>query len=278
MPIHPTALVDPRAQIDPEADIGPYVVIDGQVRIGRGTRVLAHAVLTGWTDIGEDNVIHMGAVIGHEPQDFSYAQQKTFLQIGHRNVFREHSQVHRGTTEGSTTYIGNDNYLMQNAHVAHNCHIGNQVIIAGGALLAGHVQVEDRAFVSGNCVVHQFVRIGTLALLRGLSRTSRDVPPFCIMDGTHTVRGLNSIGLRRAGFSREQIRALRTVFSRLFQHKVNMQREVEVLRQEPCSPAVLTLLDFIQQSERGVCFGPRYREQAEPGNAQEGTRRGKKDG
>ncbi len=266
MPIHPTALVDPRAEIDPEADIGPYVVIDGQVRIGRGTRVLAHAVLTGWTDIGEDNVIHMGAVIGHEPQDFSYAQQQTFLTIGHRNVFREHSQVHRGTTEGSATHIGNDNYLMQHAHVAHNCRIGNHTIIAGGALLAGYVQVEDRAFVSGNCVVHQFVRIGTLALLRGLSRTSRDVPPFCIMDGTHTVRGLNSIGLRRAGFSREQIRALRTAFTRLFRHKVNIKQEVEILRQEPCSPAVLALLDFIQQSERGVCFGPR---QGEPGNAQE---------
>jgi UDP-N-acetylglucosamine acyltransferase len=108
-----------------------------------------------------------------------------------------------------------------------------------------------------------------LALLRGLSRTSRDVPPFCIMDGTHTVRGLNSIGLRRAGFSHEQIRALRTVFSRLFRHKVNMKREVEVLRQEPCSPAVLTLLDFIQQSERGVCFGPRQGEHAEVGRGRQ---------
>lgn len=274
MPIHPTALVDARAEIDLEADIGPYVVIDGPVQIGRGTRVLAHAVLTGWTDIGEDNVIHMGAVIGHEPQDFSYAQQKTFLKIGDRNVFREHSQVHRATIENSATHIGNDNYLMQNAHVAHNCQIGNHTIIAGGALLAGHVHVDDHAFVSGNCVVHQFVRIGTLALLRGLSRTSRDVPPFCIMDGTHTVRGLNSIGLRRAGFSGDQIRALRAVFSRLFRHKVNMKREIAMLRREPCSSEVIALLDFIQQSERGVCFGPQQAEQkgqrkhAEPVDAQ----------
>ena len=257
MPIHPTAIVDPRADIAPQADIGPYVVIDGPVRVGAGSRVLAHAVLSGWTEIGEDNVIHMGAVIGHEPQDLDHAQQQTCLKIGHRNVFREHSQVHRGTTPGSSTVIGDDNYLMQNAHVAHNCQIGNQTIIAGGALLAGYVQVADRAFVSGNCVVHQFVRIGTLALLRGLSRTSRDVPPFCIMDGTHTVRGLNRVGLHRAGFNQERIRALHTVFGRLFRKKINMKHAIEALRQEPCTPDVLSLLDFIQESRRGVCFGPR---------------------
>ncbi len=263
MPIHPTAVVDPRAEIAPEAHIGPYVVIDGPVRVGSRTRVLAHAVLSGWTEIGEDNVIHMGAVVGHEPQDLSYAQQQTFLKIGHRNVFREHSQVHRGTAEGSTTVVGDDNYLMQNAHIAHNCQIGNRTIIAGGALLAGYVQVADRAFVSGNCVVHQFVRIGSLALLRGLSRTSRDVPPFCIMDGTHTVRALNRVGLRRAGFSQERIQALHTAFGRLFRQKINPKRAAEALRQEPCTPEVLALLDFIQQSERGVCFGPHQAQRGE---------------
>jgi UDP-N-acetylglucosamine acyltransferase len=265
MPIHPTALVDPRAELHPEAEIGPYVVIDGPVRIGRGTRVLAHAVLTGNTEIGDDNEIHMGAVIGHTPQDLAYKGGHSLLKIGHRNIIREHSQIHRGTVEGSATVLGNDNYLMHHAHVAHNCQLGNQTIIAGGALLAGYVQVEDRAFVSGNCVVHQFVRIGTLALLRGLSRTSRDVPPFCIMDGTHTVRGLNVVGLRRAGFTAERIRALRQAFSRLFRQRVNMRRVVEELRQEPCSPDVLYLLDFIQQSKRGVCFGPK----AERGEEQE---------
>ena len=215
MAIHPTAIISPQADLDPSVDIGPYVVIDGTVRVGRGTRILAHAVLTGWTEIGEENEIHMGAVIGHVPQDVSYAGAKSFLRIGHRNIIREHSQIHRGTQPESATIIGNDNYLMQHAHVAHNCRLGNQTIIAGGALLAGYVDVADRAFVSGNCVVHQFVKIGTLALLRGLSRTSRDVPPFCIMDGTHTVRGLNVVGLRRAGFSRERITALRRAFAAL---------------------------------------------------------------
>ena len=257
MPIHPTALIDPRAEIHPEADIGPYVVIEGPARVGRGTRVLAHAVLTGESEIGDNNEIHMGAVIGHTPQDLAYKGGQSFVKIGHRNVIREHSQIHRGTTEGSATVIGNDNYLMHHSHVAHNCQLGNQTIIAGGALLAGYVQVEDQAFVSGNCVVHQFVRIGTLAILRGLSRTSRDVPPFCIMDGTHTVRGLNVVGLRRAGFSHERIHALKQAFTRLFRQKVNLRRVVEELRLEPCSPDVLYLLNFIGQSTRGVCFGPR---------------------
>ena len=257
MPIHPTALIDPRAEIHPEADIGPYVVIEGPARVGRGTRVLAHAVLTGESEIGDNNEIHMGAVIGHTPQDLAYKGGQSFVKIGHRNVIREHSQIHRGTTEGSATVIGNDNYLMHHSHVAHNCQLGNQTIIAGGALLAGYVQVEDQAFVSGNCVVHQFVRIGTLAILRGLSRTSRDVPPFCIMDGTHTVRGLNVVGLRRAGFSHDRIRALKQAFTRLFRQKVNLRRVVTELRLEPCSPDVLYLLNFIEQSKRGVCFGTR---------------------
>ncbi len=257
MPIHPTALIDPRADIHSEADIGPYVVIDGPVRIGRKTKILAHAVLTGTTDIGTENEIHMGAVIGHVPQDLAYNGAPTALIIGHRNIIREHSQIHRGTKEGSATIIGDDNFLMHHSHVAHNCQIGNHTIIAGGALLAGYVQVEDRAFVSGNCVVHQFVRIGTLAILRGLSRTSRDVPPFCIMDGTHTVRGINIVGLRRAGFDRERIRALRHAFMRLFHQRVNLRRVVEELRQESCTADVTYLLDFIQQSTRGVCFGPK---------------------
>lgn len=257
MTIHPTALVDARAEIHPEAEIGPYVVIDGPVHVGRGTKVLAHAVLTGNTTIGEDNEIHIGAVIGHVPQDVAYKGATTFLTIGNRNIIREHSQIHRGTKEGSSTIIGDDNFLMHHSHVAHNCQLGNHTIIAGGALLAGYVEVADRAFVSGNCVVHQFVRIGALALLRGLSRTSRDVPPFCIMDGTHTVRGLNAVGLRRAGFDRERIRALRQAFARLFRQKVNLKHAVEELRQGSCTPEVTYLLDFIQQSKRGVCFGPR---------------------
>lgn len=257
MAIHPTAVVSSRAELDAEVDVGPYVVIDGPVRIGRGTRILAHAVLTGWTRIGRDNEIHMGAVVGHVPQDVAYTGARSYLRIGDRNVIREHSQIHRGTEAESETVVGDDNFLMQHAHVAHNCRLGNHTVIGGGALLAGHVSVEDRAFVSGNCVVHQTVRIGTLALLRGLSRTSRDVPPFCIMDGTHTVRGINVVGLRRAGFGPERIAALRRAFSALFRRRGDLSRKVETLLDSGPSADVLRLIEFIRGSERGVCFGPR---------------------
>ena len=259
MPIHPTAVIDARAEIHPAADIGPFVVVDGLVRVGAGTRVLAHATLTGWTEIGADNVIHMGAVIGDTPQDLAFTGEESYLRIGDRNVIREHAQIHRGTKPGSATVIGDDNYFMHNAHVAHNCRIGNQAIIAGGALLAGYVEVENQAFVSGNCVVHQFVRIGRLAILRGLSRTSRDVPPFCIMDGTHTVRAINRVGLRRAGFTPPQVRALQNAFIRLFRRAGNLTKAIADIEREPVSAEVCYLIDFIRASKRGVCVGPRPR-------------------
>jgi UDP-N-acetylglucosamine acyltransferase len=257
MPIHQTAIVDARAEIHPEADIGPYVVIDGPVRLGPGTRVLAHATLTGCTHIGADNVIHMGAVVGHVPQDLTFDGSESYLRIGDRNVIREHVQIHRGTKAGSETVIGDDNFLMSSAHVAHNCRVGNQVILATGAVLAGYVQVEDQVFVSGNCVVHQFVHIGRLALLRGLSRTSRDVPPFCILDGTHTVRAINRVGLRRAGFTTAQIRELQNAFSRLFRRPRNMATALAEVERAPCSPEVRYLIEFIRASQRGVAMGPR---------------------
>jgi UDP-N-acetylglucosamine acyltransferase len=271
MPIHPTAVVSPTAEIHPEADIGPYVVIDGSVRVGARTRVMPHAFLTGWTEIGEDNVIHPGAVIGHEPQDLAFRGRESYLRIGDRNVFREHSQVHRGTTPGSATVLGDDNYLMHNAHVAHNCSVGNRVILAGGALVAGHCVVEDGAFVSGNCVVHQHVRIGRLAVLRGLSRTSRDVPPFCVMDETHTVRGTNVVGLRRAGFTPGRVRAVRRAMRLLFAARTNLSQAMArvAAEEEPLTEDVAYLLAFIRASKRGVAVGPRRRggDDDEPGSA-----------
>ena len=257
MPIHPTAIVDPRAEIDASADIGPYVVVDGPVVVGPGTRVLAHAVLTGHTTIGRDNVIHMGAVIGHVPQDFGYRDAPTGLRIGDRNVIREHAEVHRATRLEHPTTIGDDNFLFARAHVAHDCQVGNRVLLANGALLAGHVRVDDQVYVSGNCVVHQFVRIGRLALLRGLSRTSRDVPPFSIMDGTHTVRAVNRIGLRRAGFTAEQVRAVQRAFATLFRTRRNLRHALAEVEASPITPEVAELLEFIRSASRGVCVGPR---------------------
>jgi UDP-N-acetylglucosamine acyltransferase len=255
--IHPTAVVDPRAEIDPAADIGPYVVIEGPVRIGPRTRVMAHAFLTGDTHLGADNVVHPGAIVGHEPQDLAYRGAPTGLRIGDRNVIREHAEIHRATQEGTVTVVGSDNYLMSHAHIAHNCRVGDRTIVCSGALVAGHAVLEDQAFVSGNCVVHQHVRIGRLAILRGLSRTSRDVPPFSIMDGTHTVRGVNRVGLRRAGLDAARIRTLVTAFRMLFRTRQNLREAMAQVKASLQSPEVDELLAFIRAAKRGVAMGPR---------------------
>jgi UDP-N-acetylglucosamine acyltransferase len=231
--------------------------VDGPVVVGRGTRVLAHAVLTGRTAIGSDNVVHMGAVIGHAPQDASYRDAPTALRIGDRNVVREHAEIHRATSVDRPTTIGDDNFLLSQSHVAHDCQLGNRIILATGATLGGHVRIDDLVFVSGNCVVHQYVRIGRLALLRGLSRTSRDVPPYCIMDGTHTVRGINRVGLRRAGMRAEQIRAIQRAFAVLFRSRRNLSHALAEVESGAPTPEVAHLLEFIRASKRGVCMGRR---------------------
>jgi UDP-N-acetylglucosamine acyltransferase len=256
MTIHPTAVIDGKAQIDSEVEIGPYVVIDGAVKIKRGTRVMAHAYLTGWTEIGADNEIFPGVVLGAAPQDKAYKGEESYLRVGERNIFREHVQVHRGTAAGSATVIGNDNFLMATSHVGHNCHVGDGVILANGALLGGHVEVGNNVFLSGNCVVHQFVRIGDYALMRGLSGTSRDVPPYAIVDWQHTVRGVNVVGLKRAGFDETRIRAIRSAYRILFRPGRNLALALkEVEQSKKVSDDVATLLDFIKASKRGVCVG-----------------------
>ncbi|MFQ5684547.1 MAG: acyl-ACP--UDP-N-acetylglucosamine O-acyltransferase [Candidatus Binatia bacterium] len=256
MAIHPTAIIDSRAHVHAEAAIGPYVVIDGPVKIGRGTRVLPHTTLTGWTEIGENNEIHSGVVLGDAPQDKNYQGEESYLKIGDHNIVREHVQIHRGTAPGSSTLIGNHNFLMAGAHVGHNCRLGDHIVIANGALLGGYAEVENLAFISGHCVVHQFVRVGELSLMRGLSGTSRDVPPYSIVDWQHRVRGVNVIGLKRAGFGEDRIRKVKKAFRILFRKGRNLSLAVqEIETQGQNSPEVLTLVNFIKCSKRGVCFG-----------------------
>ena len=255
--IHPTAIVDPRAKIDPSAELGPYVVVEGPVRVGPRTRVMAHVVLKGDTHLGADNVLHPGVVLGDVPQDLAYRDAPSGVRIGDRNVFREYSQVHRGTQPDTYTVLGDGNFLMVNAHVAHNCRLGSRVIVASGALVAGHVVVDDDAFISGNCVVHQHVRIGRLSIMRGLSRTSRDVPPFSLVDGTHTVRGVNRVGLRRAGFDQARQRAIVEAFRVLFSERRNLKLAIADVEVGPVTADVAELLAFIRGTRRGVAQGPR---------------------
>ena len=256
MSIHATAVIDSRAEIHPEAEIGPYVVVEGPVKIGRGTRVMPHATLMGDTEIGEQNEIHPGVVLGDAPQDTAYQGEVSYLKIGSRNIIREYVQIHRGTKPGSATVIGNQNYIMAGAHVGHNCTLGNQIVMANGALLGGYVEVSDQVFISAHCLVHQFVRVGALSLMRGLSGTSRDVPPYSIIDWQHTVRGVNVVGLKRAGFDEKRIREIREAFRILFRKGRNLSLAVkEVEEKSELSADVVALLEFIKSSKRGVCFG-----------------------
>jgi UDP-N-acetylglucosamine acyltransferase len=256
--IHPSAVIGPKVELADGVEIGPFCLLDGRIRIAAGTRLVGHVTVLGDTELGEGNVLHPNAVIGDEPQDISYTGTPRSVKIGNRNIFREGVTVHRGSQRGEVTIIGDDNFLMQNAHVAHDCRVGNSTIIAGGALLAGWVELGDRAQVSGNCVVHQFVRIGRLAMMRGLSRTSRDIPPFCIADLTHTLRGINAIGLRRSGFSADAIRSLRQAFAILFSERRNLTLAIEgLLAAGKPSPEVAEIVEFIRASKRGVAFGPR---------------------
>ena len=256
--IHPTSVVGPDVELGEGVEVGPLCLLDGKIRIGPRTRLIGHVTILGITELGADNVLHPGAVIGDEPQDLGYTGVARSVKIGHRNIFREYTTVHRGSEHGDITIMGDDNFMMQNAHVAHDCRIGNSTIIAGGALIAGWAELGDRALVSGNCVVHQYTRIGRLAIMRGLSRTSRDVPPFCIMDGTHTLRGINVVGLRRAGLESKAIHALRHAFVTLFGTRQNLKLAIDRLEKSMAlTTEVIEIVNFVRTSKRGVAFGSR---------------------
>ena len=202
--IHPTAIIHPKAKVDATASVGPYAVIDEHVEVGPHCVLGPHVYLTGVVSMGAHNQFHAGCVIGDAPQDLKYKDEPTRVRIGGHNVFREHVTVSRSNKLAEDTVIGSRNFLMANCHVGHNCHLGDQVILANGALLGGHVSVGDGAFISGNCLVHQFVRVGTLALMQGGSAISVDLPPYTVACGGNEMCGLNVVGLRRAGLSATQ--------------------------------------------------------------------------
>jgi len=251
--IHPTAIIHPRAKLDSTVQVGPYAVIDEGVELGAGCVVGPHVYLTGLTTIGAHNQIHAGGVIGDAPQDLKYDGTPTRLRIGDHNVFREHVTVHRSTRPDAETIIGSHNYLMANAHVAHNCAVGDRVILANGALLGGYAVVQDRAFISGNCCVHQFTRVGTLALMQGGSAMSKDVPPFTVALRVNEICGLNVVGLRRAGFTAEQRLELKRLYHLLFRSGKNLGTAMTEVQTQYTSAAAKPLLDFIAEAKHGVC-------------------------
>jgi UDP-N-acetylglucosamine acyltransferase len=251
--IHPTAIIHPKAKLDPTVRVGPYAVIDEGVELGAHCTVGPHVYLTGLTQVGAHNRFHAGCVIGDAPQDLKYAHEPTRLRIGDHNVFREHVTVHRSNKTAEETVIGSHGFLMAHCHVAHNCVLGNHVILANGVLLGGHATVADRAFLSGNCLVHQFVRVGTLALMQGGSAVSQDLPPFTIARGGNGICGLNTIGLRRAGFSPADRLELKQLYHALFREGRKMREALaDAANRFTCAPAK-TLIEFVSASKRGVC-------------------------
>jgi UDP-N-acetylglucosamine acyltransferase len=253
MQVHSSAIISKNAYIDPSVKIGPNVIIEDNVRIHAGVKLMAGVYVFSGTEIGEGTVIHPGAIIGNIPQDLSYSGKETFTKIGRNNIIRENVTIHRGTKAGSSTIIGDNNYLMVQSHLGHNCRIHNNVIIANGALLAGHVEVEDSVFISGNAVFHQFCRIGRLAMIGGFSGVNKDVPPYMMIRGPAVVRGLNLVGMKRAGFSREIIKEIRKAYRILYISGETKDKSLQKLRESFSSEEVKHLVAFIEASKRGIC-------------------------
>jgi len=253
--IHPSAIVSPRARIGRDCFIGPYVTIGDDIELGDRVRIDSHCVVDGRTIIGDDSHIYPFVSIGLPPQDLKFAGEETRTIIGRRNRIREFVTIHRGTKGGGgITQIGDDCFLMAQAHVAHDCLIGNQVIMANAATLAGHVTVHDRANIGAYSGVHQFCRIGREAYVGGYSVVVKDALPFALTVGNHAkCYGLNKVGARRRGYSRETIDALHHAFHLLLSAKLNTTQAIERMRAEIVGiPEVDELVSFIESSNRGV--------------------------
>jgi UDP-N-acetylglucosamine acyltransferase len=253
MPIHRTAIIEDGAQIDISATIGPYAVIGSNVKIGPGTTVGAHSVIDGHTTIGADCKIYASTSIGLEPQDMSYTGQPTGVEIGDRVTVREFVTIHRASKEGNTI-VGDDCFLMAYAHVAHDDRLGKGVIMANGATLAGHVTVGDHTVMAGVLIVHQFVRIGRLNMISGMTGTRLDLPPFAMCDGRPTrVRGVNIIGMRRQKMPAAVRQAIKKAFRLIYRSEENITQALERVEKEiEPFPEILELVQFFRESKRGV--------------------------
>lgn len=255
--IHPTAIVAEGAVLGTGTEVGPYAVIDEHVVLGANCIVGPHVQLTGHTQIGAGTRIHTGAVIGGEPQDLHYGGELTYTTVGENCVFREYVTVNRGTASGSTTVIGDNVMLMAYTHVAHNCQLSNSVILANSTQVAGHVHIGPRAFISGGVLIHQFVRIGTVAMVSGGEKVVQDVPPYCTMQFNRIV-GPNTIGLRRAGMTPASRQAVRTAIKIYFLKGLNRANALAEIRETCRSIAeVESLVSFLETTERGIVAGGR---------------------
>ena len=253
--IQSTAQVAATAQLAEDVEIGHYAIIGPEVKIGPGTKVGDRCLITGETTVGRNCQIFTGAVIGSIPQDKKYKGEKTQVLIGDNNVIREYVTINLGTAASGKTVIGNNNLIMAYAHIAHDCLIGNYVTLANVGTLAGHIVIEDRAILGGLAAVHQFVRIGTLSIVGGCSKVIQDIPPYSLCDGHPArVRSLNKVGLERAGISKQTKANLKSAFSILFNSGLTIPHALKKVEQKiPSTPEVTCLVNFIKNSQRGVC-------------------------
>ncbi len=250
--IHPTAVVHPNAELDPTVQIGPYAIIGENVKIGAGTTVGAHAIIEGPTIIGVGNQIFPGAAIGLDSQDLKYKGGETWVKIGDYNRIREYVTINRATGIGEATVIGNHNLLMAYVHIAHNCTIEDNVKIANATSLAGDVHVESEAVISGVLGIHQFVRVGRLSMIGGMTRIQRDVPPFTIVEGTPArVRSLNLVGLDRSGCTAEEIAILKKAFRTIYHSQKTLSQSLDDLNLLADSERVQYLQRFLRLSIDG---------------------------
>lgn len=254
--IHPSAVIGKGARLGDGNQIGPGCVIDSGSALGSRNTLWMNVYVGPGTTIGDENQIHMGAVIGHVPQDLSFSGAASSTAVGHRNVFREYVTVHRGAAPDSSTVIGDDNFFMANAHVAHNCRVGHRAIFANAATLAGHCVVEDQALLSGLVVVHQFVRIGRLAMVSGLSAVNKDVPPYLLCGGRPAViQGVNVVGLRRAGLSPAARADIKHAYKLLYREGLGVANATARIARECQSAEAKELAAFVASSQRGISAG-----------------------
>lgn len=260
MPIDPSACVAETARIHPEAVIGPgvrigeFCVIESDVAIGAGCMLEPYVYVKRWTTLGERNEISAGTVLGTDPLDKGFTGERSYLRIGSGNKIREHYTISRGTAPESVTEIGDSNYIMTSGHIAHNCKLGSHIVVASCALLAGYVEVEDQAFISGGVVVHQFSKIGRLAMIGGNTRVNSDVPPFFLYSGFNVeAKGLNIVGLKRAGYKASDVAVLKKAYQILYRSGLKLDEALARIESEIPTPETLHLAAFIRRSERGIC-------------------------
>lgn len=253
--IHPSAIVDPAAELDENVSVGPFCVIGADVRIGSGSEIGPHVVINGSTDIGHDNRIYQFASVGENPQDRKYAGEVTWLEIGDRNVIREFATINRGTVQDEgITRIGSDNLFMAYIHVAHDCIIGNNTIMANAASLGGHVQIDDWAILGGFTLVHQFTRVGAYSFSGMGSAIGKDVPPYMMVEGKPAKpRGINTEGLKRCGFSQEDLTSIRRAYKMLYKSGLSLEQAIsQIAIMQDDMPVLQPMVKFLRSRARSI--------------------------